>query len=120
VPAVETFNGDEVICADHSVIVPDAVIAATGYRRGLESLVGHLSVLAPDGRPLAHGPDSSPGAPRLFFVGYTNPLSGNLRELAIDARRTANRMAAELKEPHGSRMVSSALSDPFPAGSPRG
>jgi putative flavoprotein involved in K+ transport len=112
VPAVEAFDGYKVICADHSVIVPNVVIAATGYRRGLESLVGHLSVLAHDGRPLAHGPESPAGATGLFFVGYTNPLSGNLRELAIDARRTANRVAAKSRELQGSRLVSSARSDP--------
>lgn len=98
VPAVEVFDGDRVICADRLVIVPDAVIAATGYRRGLETLVGDLPVLASNGRPLAHAPGFPPGAPGLFFVGYTNPLSGNLRELAINARRTANRIAADSKE----------------------
>jgi hypothetical protein len=25
----------------------------------------------------------------MHFIGFTNPISGNLREIAIDARRTA-------------------------------
>jgi hypothetical protein len=28
-----------------------------------------------------------PDAPGLNFIGFSNPLSGNLRELGIDARR---------------------------------
>ncbi len=28
-------------------------------------------------------------APGLHFIGYTNPISGNLRELGIDARKIA-------------------------------
>jgi len=35
-----------------SRIQPDAVIAATGYRRGLDELVGHLGVLDSNGVPL--------------------------------------------------------------------
>jgi hypothetical protein len=38
-----------------------------------------------------HGPDTHPDAPHLHFIGYTNPISGNLRELGIDARRIAAR-----------------------------
>jgi putative flavoprotein involved in K+ transport len=36
-----------------------------------------------------HGPATDPAAPGLHFIGYTNPVSGNLREMAIDARLIA-------------------------------
>ncbi|MFL5909222.1 MAG: flavin-containing monooxygenase, partial [Gaiellaceae bacterium] len=52
VAAVERFEGDDVVLADESRVTPDAVIAATGFRAGLDSLVGHLDVLGPRGLPV--------------------------------------------------------------------
>ncbi|KES07420.1 monooxygenase [Streptomyces toyocaensis] len=89
VAAVEGFEEDRVVLADGDRIAPDAVIAATGYARGLETLVGDLGVLDDHGRPVVHGPRTAPGAPGLHFTGYTNPISGTLRELALDAPRIA-------------------------------
>lgn len=89
VAAVESFDGEKVRLADGSAVAPDVVIAATGFQRGLEDLVGHLGVLDETGRPLAHGRRTHPEAPGLYFIGYTNPLSGMLRELSLDARRIA-------------------------------
>jgi putative flavoprotein involved in K+ transport len=89
VAAVEGLDGDKVCLADGTRIGPEVVIAATGYRRGLEPLVGHLGVLDGRGRPVAHGPHTPPGAPGLYFTGFTNPISGMFRELAIDARKIA-------------------------------
>ena len=89
VPAVVGFDGDQVVLADGSCRRADAVIAATGYRRGLEPLVGHLGVLGPDGRPTVRAAATHPAAPGLWFTGYTNPISGMFRELGIDAKRVA-------------------------------
>ncbi|MFC7990540.1 flavin-containing monooxygenase [Streptomyces pilosus] len=93
VAAVEGFDEGAVVLADGARITPDVVIAATGYLRGLEPLVGGLGVLDERGRPVAHGPRTAPGAPGLHFTGYTNPISGNLRELALDAERIARAVA---------------------------
>ncbi|MEU8774977.1 NAD(P)/FAD-dependent oxidoreductase [Streptomyces sp. NPDC048606] len=93
VAAVASFDGGEVVLSDGTRISPDVVVAATGYRRGLEGLVGHLGVLDGRGRPLAHGARTAPGAPGLYFTGYTNPISGMLRELARDAERIARALA---------------------------
>jgi cation diffusion facilitator CzcD-associated flavoprotein CzcO len=93
VAAVEAFGGDAVELADGSRVDPDCVIAATGYERGLEPLVGHLGVLTRDGHPSAHGPDTYPDAPNLYFTGFTEPFSGNLRELRLDARKIARAIA---------------------------
>ena len=89
VPAVEGFEGEHVLLADGSRRRADAVIAATGYQRGLQPLVGHLGVLGPDGRPRVRGGATDPVAPRLWFTGFTNPISGMFRELGIDAKRIA-------------------------------
>lgn len=96
VAAVERFADGAVVLADGTRIAPDTVIAATGYRRGLEALVGHLGVLDERGRPLAHGPRVARSTPGLYFTGYTNPISGMLRELARDAERIAARLAKSL------------------------
>jgi cation diffusion facilitator CzcD-associated flavoprotein CzcO len=89
VAAVTGFEDGKVLLADGTRAAPDAVIAATGYLRGLEPLVGHLDVLDTRGRPVARGPHSPHHTPGLYFTGFTNPISGMLRELAIDAVRIA-------------------------------
>ena len=89
VAAVAGFDGADVLLADETRIQPDAVIAATGYRRGLEPLVGHLGVLGEGGKPLIGGGDQHPSAPGLFFNGYRTSLSGQLRLMRPDARAIA-------------------------------
>jgi putative flavoprotein involved in K+ transport len=86
VPAVEGFDGPEVLIAGGRRLEVDAVVAATGYRRGLESLVGHLDVLDSKGLPRVRGGRTLSSAPGLHFVGYTNDLGGLLRRTAIEAR----------------------------------
>ncbi|MFE7367145.1 flavin-containing monooxygenase [Streptomyces anulatus] len=93
VAAVASFDKDTVVLADGTRLTPDAVIAATGYDRALEPLLGHLDVLDGRGRPVAHGGRSPKGAPGLYFTGFTNPISGMLREMALDAERIAKRVA---------------------------
>lgn len=97
VAAVAGFDGASVTLSDDSSITPDAVIAATGYRRGLEPLVGHLGVLDPSGRPLVKGAATHPSAPNLWFTGFTNPVSGMFREMGIDARKIARAVARNAK-----------------------
>jgi putative flavoprotein involved in K+ transport len=93
VAAVESFEGRAVSLADGEVLRPDTVVVATGYRRGLEPLVGHLGVLAPNGRPTVNADQQAPGLDGLYFLGYSNPLTGNIRQLGIDARAIARRVA---------------------------
>ncbi|GGT99550.1 flavin-containing monooxygenase [Streptomyces violascens] len=93
VAAVESFEGGKVVLADGARISPEVVICATGYGRGLSALVGHLGVLDSRGRPLAQGARTVPGSPGLYFTGFTNPISGMLRELALDATRIARTLA---------------------------
>ncbi|KAF2779441.1 MULTISPECIES: NAD(P)/FAD-dependent oxidoreductase [unclassified Streptomyces] len=101
VAAVEGFEDGKAVLADGTRLAPDAVIAATGYRRGLEGLVGHLGVLDGTGRPVVHGGRTPSGAPGLYFTGFTNPISGMLRELAIDAERIAGAVAKSAKRGAG-------------------
>ncbi|MHB9860947.1 flavin-containing monooxygenase [Streptomyces sp. YIM S03343] len=89
VAAVDSFEGGKVVLADGTRIEPDAVVAATGYVRALEGLVGDLGVLDKAGRPVVNGGRSPQNTPGLFFTGFTNPISGMFRELAIDAEKIA-------------------------------
>ncbi|MGW0536075.1 flavin-containing monooxygenase [Streptomyces sp. NPDC003032] len=93
VAAVESFEDGKVVLADGSRIGPDAIIAATGYHHALEGLLGGLGVLDEHGRPTAHGRRSPKQAPGLYFTGFTNPISGMLRELALDADKIAKAIA---------------------------
>ena len=103
VAAVEGFDGGEVLLADGSHISPDAVIAATGFRAGLDELVGRLDVLGPRGLPLKT--DGEPVLPGLWFVGFVPTLGGQLREGSIAAAKVAVGVAA-------ARGATSALTPP--------
>ena len=87
--AVASFDGPDVVLADGRRLRADAVVVAAGYRAGLEPLVGHLGVLDARGLPVVHGAHEPPGAPGLWFTGFTNPISGMLRELRINGERIA-------------------------------
>jgi cation diffusion facilitator CzcD-associated flavoprotein CzcO len=105
---IERLEGPEVVLVDGGRLRPDAVICATGYRRGLEGLVGHLGVLRPDGVPLAHrGAPEHPAAPRLYFAGMWGQFSGQIRLGPIHARRIA-RSAAGQRTGHPDRAGSFA------------
>ncbi|MFF7123441.1 NAD(P)-binding domain-containing protein [Streptomyces sp. NPDC008240] len=97
VAAVESFEDGKVVLADGTRVEPDAVIAATGYRRALEGLVGHLGVLDDRGRPTVHGGRAPAQAPGLYFTGFTNPISGMFRELALDAEKIAKGVTKEFR-----------------------
>jgi putative flavoprotein involved in K+ transport len=95
VAAVEGFDGDDVLLADGAHIAPDVVIAATGFRAGLDGLAGHLDVLGPRGLPKQT--DGEPALPGLWFVGFTPTLGGQLREGSIAARKVAAALAEEIR-----------------------
>ncbi|MFW6694436.1 flavin-containing monooxygenase [Streptomyces sp. MAR4 CNX-425] len=89
VPAVAGLDADGVLLADGERAEPEVVIAATGWRRGLEDVVGDLDVLDDRGLPRARGWRSPEGAAGLHFVGYAAPVSGSLREIGAEARQLA-------------------------------
>lgn len=101
VAAVEAFDGRSVRLRDGSAIQPEVVVAATGYSPGLEPLLGPLGVLDGRGSPRVHGPGELPEAPGLHFIGFTNPPTGNLLVMALDARRLARRVRARQGRPGG-------------------
>ena len=92
VAGVESLEPESVVLSDGTRLQPDVVIAATGYSRGLEPLVGHLAVLDERGVPRVHG---GPAAARgLRFIGYT-PVPGQIGLMGREARRAAREISAE-------------------------
>jgi hypothetical protein len=89
VGAVEGFDESGVLLAGGERIEPDAVIAATGYRTGLDAFVGHLGVLDEHGAPRAIRGAAAPG---LRFVGY-DPRPAQLRYAGREAARAAKAIA---------------------------
>ena len=93
---IERFEGREVVLRDGERLTPAAVICATGYRRGLEPMVGHLGVLDAAGAPLRpRGAPEHPAAPRLYFVGYTYRIARNIPLFSGQARRVATAVARD-------------------------
>jgi hypothetical protein len=76
---------------DGTLIQPEVVIAATGYRPGLESMVGHLDVLDDLGVPQIMAP--KPASKGLWFIGYQ--LGPSLLGIAGQQSRPLARMIAK-------------------------
>jgi cation diffusion facilitator CzcD-associated flavoprotein CzcO len=93
VAALASFDGDSVVLSDGSRLRPDVVVLATGYGQGLETLIGHLGLLDGKGHPVERAGATARGARGLWFNGFTNPISGMLREIAIDSKKIALAMA---------------------------
>lgn len=98
-PTVREFTGDTVVFDDGATIQPDIVIAATGYRTGLEAMLGKLGVLDQKGVPLFNGADSDPKLPGLWFTGMRPSIRGCFANARIQAKAIAARIARERRPP---------------------
>lgn len=87
---VDSLSADGVRLVDGTMLRPDAIICATGFRAALEPLVGHLGVLNDRGLPRTESPD--PAAPGLWLSGY-GIRPAYLGYLSRQASRTAERIA---------------------------
>ena len=95
VAEVNGFDDHGVRLADGTVCVPDVVIAATGYRSGLDPLLGHLGVLDHAGNPTHPMGEPDPSRPGLWFAGYRPIFTGYFDAARIAADRIANAIAAD-------------------------
>lgn len=96
VAGVERLDETTAHLADDAVVAPDAIVCATGYRRGLEPLVGHLGVL--DGRGMPRALGAEPAAPGLRFIGYV-ARPGSIGYMGRQARAAARAIRRELERP---------------------
>lgn len=78
-PAVSTVTENGVLFEGGQAGTFDAIIFATGYRPNYR-------------RFLDRPPDGQSEDPTLHFVGFKNPVTGLLREIAHEARRVADRI----------------------------
>jgi hypothetical protein len=66
----------------------EAIIFATGYSPGLGQVIENFETISDvRGRPHRFGEET--GIPGLYFVGFRNPPTGTLREIALEAPRVA-------------------------------
>jgi putative flavoprotein involved in K+ transport len=87
-PAVERLTTGGAVFADGTSEPFDAIIAATGFTTGLESMIDAPGVLDRHGEPL--GVSGAPTAqPGLYFNGFTHSLRGHLFEANLASRRLA-------------------------------
>lgn len=92
-PAVEDVRPDGVRVAGGAVHRFDALIFATGYTPGLGRWIDGFDKIAdPRGRPHRFGAET--GIAGLYFVGFRNPPTGALREIALEAPRVARALRA--------------------------
>ena len=94
-PMVREFTRDAVVFDNGATIEPDIVIAATGYRTGLETMVGKLSVLDEKGVPVFNGADSDPKLPGLWFTGMRPSIRGCFANARIQAAAIAAKIAPQ-------------------------
>jgi cation diffusion facilitator CzcD-associated flavoprotein CzcO len=107
VPEIEAFRGGAVRLVDGRLIEPDVVICATGYRTGLEALIGDLDVLDERGVPRVSGDRHDPRYPGLWFAGMVPDLGGMFRVASKESEKIATAIRAQigdvvpLKHAHG-------------------
>ena len=94
-PGVEEVFAERLRFANGATHPFDAIVLATGYSPGLDRLVDGFAAIADSrGRPDRFGAESA--IADLFFVGFRNPATGALREIALEAPRVAAAIAARL------------------------
>lgn len=88
VPGPRELTETGVIFTDGRELPIDVIVLATGYRAALEGVLEHAERYVDDrGYPRRHGIEAETAG--LYFIGYRNPLTGALHDIAVEARRIA-------------------------------
>ena len=94
VPSVTGFATDHVVLADGSTVTADVVIAATGYRTGLDTMFAGLDVVDGKGMPKTHGDQpSSPAG--LWFISMQPSIVGHFYAAGQEAKAIAAKIAGQ-------------------------
>jgi hypothetical protein len=75
----------------------DAIIAATGFSTGLDTLLEQKASLNEANEPVARSGEAG-ASPGLYFIGYTHSLRGHLFEANLDSRKLAPNVARYLEQ----------------------
>jgi len=95
--ALQRLTPTNAVFADGGSEPFDAIIAATGFASGLDSLIEAPAVLGAGGEPA--NPSGEPTAsPGLYFIGFTHSLRGHLFEATLAAERLATNVARYLAQ----------------------
>ena len=95
-PEIARFNSTGVIYVDGSKEAIDVVVAATGFRTGLEKILKVPGVIDDIGQPKFRSgcPTSSSG---LYFVGFDETIRGHLFEINRESKHLAVEVDRYLK-----------------------
>lgn len=92
VPGITRFTEGGVALDDGRALDVDVVVLATGYRPALDAFLDDAPRYTDArGYPTHFGADAP--APGLYFVGYRNPLTGALHDIAREATAIAAHIA---------------------------
>ena len=94
VPGLHHVHEGDAVLEDGSRLPVDLIVAATGYKPGLEPLIGHLGALDDRGWPTFSPYVSDASWPGLYVLGFGDPTRGNLRGLRLDAITAARQIKA--------------------------
>lgn len=108
-PEIRRLERAHIVFVNGESMSADIVICATGYRCGLESMVGHLGVLRRDGRPACYG---EPVLDGLWFALMPPPLGGSLRAISRAIRPMARSIAIEGRAVSARRFGAGPFSTP--------
>jgi cation diffusion facilitator CzcD-associated flavoprotein CzcO len=96
-PALARLTSDGAEYADGSSEAVDAVVVATGFETGLESMLRDVpGVVGDDGQPLARSGQPTAAA-GLYFIGFDETVRGHLFEARRESKRLARRIAGSLR-----------------------
>ena len=93
-PGIRQINARTVTFTDGSERPFDAIVLATGYKPGLETMLGNAlstKILNERGYPKSLWFDD-PDLKGLYFLGFATPLTGILRGLDLDSEKIANHL----------------------------
>lgn len=96
VPGIDRFDEAGAVFADGRRLDLDAVVLATGYSAALEELFDIPEKVTDErGHPRWQGVEAPLGG--LYFVGYRNPLTGALHDIAREGASVAEQIARSEK-----------------------
>jgi indole-3-pyruvate monooxygenase len=98
-PALQEILPDSLRFAGGARLPFEAIVFATGYTPGLAKVIeGFETIADARGRPHRFGEET--GITGLYFVGFRNPPTGALREIAIEAPRVAGAIRNRYQSSH--------------------
>jgi len=98
IATIKDIRGKEVESIKNEIIVPDIIICATGYKPGLEPMIGHLNILNERGVPNTIGAERNQRTPGLWFLGTRGYIWGNMLEQLKQSKELSKKIKSDLKK----------------------